>query len=76
MKTANTEQVAAVLDEALDEAVGRSSKKWALVLVALVVGAAVAFWLTHRARSTESAVALVVDPLGEPTVAPAEVPAT
>ena len=76
MKTANTEQVAAVLDEALDEAVGRSSKKWALVLLALVVGAAVAFWLTHRARSTESAVTMVVEPASEPTVAPAEVPTT
>ena len=76
MKTASTEQVAAVLDEALDEAVGRSSKKWALVLLALVAGAAVAFWMTHRARSTESAVALVVEPASEPTAAPAEVATT
>ena len=76
MEIASTELVAAIVDEAVDEAVGRSSKKWALVLLALVVGAAVAFWLTHRARSTESAVALIVEPASEPTVAPAEVPTT
>ena len=33
------DQVGAVLDEAINEAIGVSRKKWALVLVALVVGA-------------------------------------
>ena len=47
------DQVGAILDEALKEAVGISSKKWALVLVALVVGAMSAFWLVRRARSAE-----------------------
>jgi hypothetical protein len=37
-----------VLAEAVDETVGASSKKWALILLALVVGAAVALWLTRR----------------------------
>ena len=46
----------AILDEALKEAVGISSKKWALVVVALVVGAMGAFWLVRRARSAEPAV--------------------
>jgi len=45
------EQVGAILDEALKETVGISSKKWALVLVAFVVGAVGAFWLVRRARS-------------------------
>ena len=53
------EQVGAILDEALKEAVGISSKKWALVLVALVVGAMGAFWLVRRARSAEPAAAPV-----------------
>ena len=47
------DQVDAILDEALKEAVGISSKKWALVVVALVVGAMSAFWLVRRARSAE-----------------------
>ena len=42
------EQVRAILDEALKETVGTSSKKWALVLVAFVVGAMGAFWLVRR----------------------------
>ena len=49
------EQVDAILDEALKETVGISSKKWALVLVAFVVGAMSAFWLVRRARSAEPA---------------------
>ncbi len=64
MRIANSEQVTAIVDEALDEAGGRSGKKWALVLLALVAGAMVAFWTTHRAGPTASA------------VAPAEVPTT
>ena len=40
-----------VLEEAFEEAVGFSSKKWALVLVAFVAGAGVAVWLIHRAHA-------------------------
>ena len=46
--------VKAVLGEAVEEAVGKSHKKWALVLVALVVGAIGAIWLTSRAGAAES----------------------
>ena len=53
------ERVDAILDEALNETIGTSSKKWALVLVALVVGAMGAFWLVRRARSPEPAAAPV-----------------
>ena len=53
------EQARAILDEALKETVGISSKKWALVLVALVVGAMGAFWLVRRTRSPGSAAAPV-----------------
>jgi hypothetical protein len=42
-----------VIDEAIEEAMGTSSKKWALVLLALVVGAALAVWLTKRGSSGE-----------------------
>ena len=41
------------LDEVVDEAVGSSSKKWALLLVALIAGAAIALWL--KKRSAQSA---------------------
>ena len=52
------DQVDDIIAEAIDEAIGTSSKKWALVLVALVVGALVALRLVGRARST----ALVLAP--------------
>ena len=52
------DQVSAVLEEAIKETVGRSSKKWALVLVAFVVGATAAFWLIRQARSAST-----VDPI-------------
>ncbi len=45
------QQIDAIIDEAIDEAIGTSSKKWALVLVALVVGVMGALWLVGRARS-------------------------
>ena len=38
-------------DEAIDEVVGRSSRKWALLLVAFVVGAAAVALLTRRVRA-------------------------
>jgi len=47
------EHANAILEEAFKEAIGTSSKKWALVLVALVVGAMGAFWLVRRALSAE-----------------------
>jgi len=39
-----------ILDEAFDEAIGRSSKRWALLLLAFVLGGALAFWLVQRSR--------------------------
>jgi len=50
------EQVGAVVDEALREAIGTSHKKWALVVVAFVAGAIGAAWLIRRARSAEPAI--------------------
>ena len=57
MRTANGEPAAAIVQEALEEAVGRSSKKWALVVVALVVGALAASWWMRRAGSIEMSIA-------------------
>ncbi len=37
-------------DELFDESIGTSSKKWALLLLAAIAGAAVALWLTGRGR--------------------------
>jgi len=34
--------------ELVDEAVGASSRKWAVILVALVLGAAIALWFVRR----------------------------
>jgi hypothetical protein len=67
MRTANVEPASAIFEEALEEAVGRSSKKWALVIVALVVGALSAFWWIRRARSVESASASDEAELAVPT---------
>lgn len=50
--TAFVEQV---IDEAIDEATGRSPKRWALIVVAFVAGVMVAVWLTRRSRSADSA---------------------
>ena len=50
------DQVGAVLDEAINEAIGLSRKKWALVLVALAVGAIGACWLLRRDRSVPAEV--------------------
>lgn len=45
------ETVAAdVIQEAIDEVTGKSGKKWALVLIALVVGAAVAATIIKKRR--------------------------
>lgn len=39
-----------LLLEAVDEAIGTSPKKWALIVVALLAGAIAALWLTRRRR--------------------------
>jgi hypothetical protein len=39
-----------VLSEAVAEAIGVSSKKWALLVVAFAAGAVVALWLPARLR--------------------------
>ena len=47
------EQVAAdVIQEAIDEVVGRSHKKWAVILIAVIVGAAIAS-AVHRRRQAQ-----------------------
>ena len=47
------DEVGLVLDEAIKESLGISNKKWALALIALVVGAIGARWLLGRRRRTE-----------------------
>lgn len=47
------EQLAAVVvREAFDEIRGRSGKRWALVLIGLVVGAAIAGWVIRQRQSS------------------------
>ena len=41
-----------VLEEAIEEAVGGSSKRWGLIVVALVIGGIVAMLLAKRVRAT------------------------
>ncbi len=54
MSNSNVEAVTSFVEEVIDETVGRSSKKWALVLLALAAGALVALWLTRGSRSAET----------------------
>jgi hypothetical protein len=58
-----------IIDEAIDEASGASSKRWALLLLVLVMGGVIALWLSKRARSIESE--LAIDAAGAPTTEPA-----
>jgi hypothetical protein len=58
-----------ILDEALDEATGRSSKRWALVVVCVVLGAVLALWLTGRRLHD-----VRVPPTGETSEPPADPP--
>ena len=44
------------VEEAIDEALGTSRHKWALIVVALVAGATAAFWLTNRGHGRNAAV--------------------
>ena len=46
-----------IVEQALDETSGRSSKRWALVLLALVIGGAVAVWLSRRGAQSSTDVA-------------------
>ena len=43
-----------VVDEAVDEALGTSKKKWALAFVAFIAGAALVVWLQGRANREET----------------------
>jgi len=47
-----------IIEEAMDEASGASSKRWALLLLVLVAGGVIALWLSKRARSVESELAI------------------
>ena len=40
--------VTTFVDEVIDETIGRSSKRWGLLLFALATGAAITFWLVRR----------------------------
>ena len=56
------EPINAFAAEVIRETIGGSRKKWALLVVALVAGAAGALWLVRRARSVEPAVAADAEP--------------
>ena len=45
--------VNSVANELVDEAVGASRRKWPLLLVALLLGAGIAFWLMRRSSGGE-----------------------
>jgi hypothetical protein len=47
----SVDRVTEVLEEAIRETTGASSKKWALVVVAFLAGAIGVVWLTRRSRS-------------------------
>ena len=47
----------AFVEEVINETMGTSHRKWALLLVAMLVGAVGALWLTRRSGATESATA-------------------
>jgi hypothetical protein len=49
--------VESIVDETIDEITGRSSRKWLLVLLGVLVGAALALYLAKRSRSGSSAAA-------------------
>jgi hypothetical protein len=43
-----------VLEEAVEEALGVSSKKWALLLLAFVAGGTAALWMVHRQHGADT----------------------
>jgi hypothetical protein len=45
--------VNAFTDEVIAEVIGTSRRKWALLIVAVFVGAGIALWLTRRCRRPE-----------------------
>jgi hypothetical protein len=47
----------AFVEEVINETMGTSHRKWALLLVAMLVGAVGALWLTRRSGGTGSATA-------------------
>jgi hypothetical protein len=47
----------AFVEEVINETMGTSHRKWALLLVAMLVGAVGALWLTRRTGGTEPATA-------------------
>ena len=47
----------AFVEEVINETMGTSHRKWALLLVAMLVGAVGALWLTRRSSATGSATA-------------------
>jgi hypothetical protein len=55
--------VSGLATELVDEAVGASSRKWAIFLVALVLGAAIALWLVRRSSGGEEEIASEVTPV-------------
>ena len=54
-----------LLDEAVDEATSGSPRRWALLLLMLVVGGIVAVWLSKRARYRSDLDAAVAAPPAE-----------
>ena len=54
----------AFVEEVINETMGTSHRKWALLLVAMLVGAVGALWLTRRSGATESATAPADDRAG------------
>ena len=42
----------AFVEEVINETMGTSNRKWALLLVAMLVGAVGALWLTRRSGAT------------------------
>jgi hypothetical protein len=60
-----------ILEEAVDKAIGASSKKWALLLIGFVAGGAAALWLVRRQggpSDVERAAAPATEESGEPLV--------
>ena len=59
-----------ILEEATAEAVGASSKRWALLLIAFVIGGAVALWLVKRSRGELDLAGEAVEPAAGGAAAP------
>jgi hypothetical protein len=55
-----------IVEEALDEAFGRSSKRWALLHLAVMVGGLVALWLAKRSRRATPEASTALDGSTDP----------